>query len=245
MKLLSAVFLTALALVAAAPAQIQDSTGACSAMDGIWSAAQIYYQDKGQWPKSVQELMTEHYISLPDSVIREWEFLLEYNGPPHIIRAMSKTRKFRSEADLMLPLGISYTVPTGRWQSDGLSPVPVSHERPELRAELARDAIGAIWGIRQSAQVYFGDKGQWPRTTEDLVRQHYVEWTQATVHNWTFGMTGTPPDVIVAVSTAAMPDGPGHMLYYDNGSGTWHGYGASNVQDALEHNHTIYVEPVR
>lgn len=94
-----------------------------------------------------------------------------------------------------------------------------------VRSARASDAQATISGIKQAAQVFYQDLGEWPASVEELEQEGYLEIQEATKVQWTFNIVGSPPVSITAVSTEQMRGGAGHEVVYDVRQGTWSGYG--------------------
>jgi len=72
------------------------ASDAKTAISGIWQAAQIFYQDKGTYPSTVEELENESYIKIPAATKLQWQFQL-VGSPPQSITAVS-TEQMRGGA---------------------------------------------------------------------------------------------------------------------------------------------------
>jgi hypothetical protein len=242
-------------------ADTADAHAVRATFDSILMAARVYYQDKGEWPDSVSQLIgytignkidMDHpdqdrgihdLLTIPSAIDSAWNFTLEYKGPPSLIRATAKSKTYRFEGD-NYPIRLWLNVATGEFIGDG---VPVYHRgmlTPDQQAELACDAIGAIWAIHQSSSVYYNDKGVWPESPEILTKEKYMELSSATSRNWSLGYLGTVPQMIIAVSTLEMPDGAGHTIMYDVQRDLWRGYGLSKLKDSIKRCSPVYVEYV-
>ncbi len=55
------------------------ASDAQSAIGSIWNAAQMYYQDKGEWPDDIDQLEPK-YISLKNATKRNWSFTIIGGG---------------------------------------------------------------------------------------------------------------------------------------------------------------------
>jgi len=109
--------------------QADVAANASNAMRAIWEGAQVYYNDKGIWPATVDALDVEHYIgtrpqgveqndeSAPEwvstSVFQQWQFAFIGN-PPEAVVAISK-----KEMPDGAGWGIEYDVKLDTWRGYG------------------------------------------------------------------------------------------------------------------------------
>jgi len=56
------------------------ASDAQSAIGSIWNAAQMYYQDRGEWPDDVEGQLEPKYISLKNATKRQWTFTIIGGG---------------------------------------------------------------------------------------------------------------------------------------------------------------------
>jgi len=90
------------------------ASDAKTAISSIWQAAQIYYQDRGSYPATVDELEESKYVRLSESTKLQWSFSI-VGDPPVSINAVS--------TDLMPGGGgeeVRYDIPRGVWLGYGL-----------------------------------------------------------------------------------------------------------------------------
>ena len=90
------------------------ASDAKTAINGIWNATQVFYQDKGDWPATVEELEQEKYIDLPPSTKLQWTFSI-VGAPPVTITAVS-TEQMRGGAGHQ----VTYNIQDGTWTGYGL-----------------------------------------------------------------------------------------------------------------------------
>jgi len=65
------------------------ASDAQSAIGSIWNAAQMYYQDMGEWPSSVREDLEPKYISIKEATHMKWDCEIVGADPVTQITAMS------------------------------------------------------------------------------------------------------------------------------------------------------------
>lgn len=197
---------------------MRNSSAAKTTINAIWQAAQIFQQDQGKWPASVDELIQAKVIEIAPSTTLQWQFYL-VGSPLQSILAVS-TPSMKAGAGKT----IEYDVDEGVWRGYGL-PNDQEITAAQRQADLSTNAKTTISAIWQAAQVFHQDKGHWPDTFEDIVKERYIEVAPSTESLWQFAIVGNPPKTIVAISKKAMPDGAGHALEYDISRGVWYGYG--------------------
>jgi len=56
------------------------ASDAQSAIGSIWNAAQMYYQDKGEWPDDVEGQLEPKYIKMKAATKRQWVFTMIGGG---------------------------------------------------------------------------------------------------------------------------------------------------------------------
>ncbi|NQV30395.1 MAG: prepilin-type N-terminal cleavage/methylation domain-containing protein [Candidatus Marinimicrobia bacterium] len=56
------------------------ASDAQSAIGSIWNAAQMYYQDRGEWPDDVTTQLEPKYISMKSATTRQWVFTIIGGG---------------------------------------------------------------------------------------------------------------------------------------------------------------------
>ena len=56
------------------------ASDAQSAIGSIWNAAQMYYQDRGEWPDDVEGQLEPKYISMKNATKRQWVFTIIGGG---------------------------------------------------------------------------------------------------------------------------------------------------------------------
>ncbi len=78
-------------------------------IQGIWMFMQLYHQDNGVWPASVEQLSREKYMDLRPSARAQWEFRI-VGSPPELITAVS-TPKMKYGAGQTT----TYNVRDGTW----------------------------------------------------------------------------------------------------------------------------------
>jgi len=56
------------------------ASDAQSAIGSIWNAAQMYYQDRGEWPDDVEGQLEPKYIQMKSATKRQWVFTIIGGG---------------------------------------------------------------------------------------------------------------------------------------------------------------------
>jgi len=90
------------------------ASDAKTAINSIWQAAQIYLQDRGEWPGSVEDLQDASYVNLSDATELQWTFSFQGSPPEEIIA--TSTDQMRGGAGKE----VRYVVKEGRWLGYGL-----------------------------------------------------------------------------------------------------------------------------
>jgi type IV pilus assembly protein PilA len=90
------------------------ASDAKTTINAIWQAAQIYYQDKGDWPSTIEELTNERYVDIATSTGLQWTFQI-VGTPPQTITATS-TELMRGGAGKT----VTYDINGGTWTGYGL-----------------------------------------------------------------------------------------------------------------------------
>jgi prepilin-type N-terminal cleavage/methylation domain-containing protein len=90
------------------------ASDAKTTINAIWQAAQVYYQDRGTYPGSVEELDNEKYLDIATSTGLQWTFSI-IGSPPQSISATS-TELMRGGAGHT----VTYDINQGTWTGYGL-----------------------------------------------------------------------------------------------------------------------------
>jgi len=90
------------------------ASDAKTTINAVWQAAQVYYQDKGEWPANVDDLQNEGYLQISEATNLQWSFNI-IGSPPQTIQANS-TEQMRGGAGKT----VIYTISTGEWRGYGL-----------------------------------------------------------------------------------------------------------------------------
>jgi len=90
------------------------ASDAKTTINAIWQAAQVFYQDKGDWPATVDELEQEKYMEIAQSTKLQWTFTI-VGSPPVTIQATS-TEQMRGGAGHQ----VVYNIQDGTWTGYGL-----------------------------------------------------------------------------------------------------------------------------
>ena len=90
------------------------ASDAKTTINAIWQAAQVYYQDKGEWPATVEELEQEKYLEMAKSTKLQWTFSI-VGAPPVTISAIS-TEQMKGGAGKT----VTYNIEDGSWTGYGM-----------------------------------------------------------------------------------------------------------------------------
>ena len=90
------------------------ASDAKTTINAIWQAAQVFYQDKGTWPATVEDLSNEKYLDISQSTGLQWTFQI-VGSPPVSITATS-TEQMRGGAGQQ----VAYNIQMGTWSGYGL-----------------------------------------------------------------------------------------------------------------------------
>ena len=90
------------------------ASDAKTAISSIWQAYQIYYQDRGDYPASVEDLQDARYVKLSESTMLQWTFTFQGSPPDEIIA--TSTDQMRGGAGKE----VRYVVKEGLWKGYGL-----------------------------------------------------------------------------------------------------------------------------
>ena len=90
------------------------ASDAKTTINAIWQAAQVFYQDKGDWPATIEELETQKYLQISDATKLQWSFSI-VGAPPVTITAVS-TEQMRGGAGHQ----VTYNIQDGSWVGYGL-----------------------------------------------------------------------------------------------------------------------------
>jgi prepilin-type N-terminal cleavage/methylation domain-containing protein len=90
------------------------ASDAKTTISGVWQAAQVFYQDKGEWPATVEELEQESYLQMAQSTKLQWSFSI-VGAPPVTITAVS-TEQMKGGAGKT----VTYNIEDGSWSGYGM-----------------------------------------------------------------------------------------------------------------------------
>jgi prepilin-type N-terminal cleavage/methylation domain-containing protein len=90
------------------------ASDAKTAISSIWQAAQIYYQDRGEYPGEVSDLEEGRYLNLSLSTSAQWDFVINGDPPSSIIA--TSTDQMRGGAGKT----VEYDIERGTWLGYGL-----------------------------------------------------------------------------------------------------------------------------
>lgn len=207
--------------------------------------AQIFFQDRGAWPESVEELEKLNYVKFDSAVSADW--WIRFTGE-QVTNLCAQQKYFAKNANTVsLPdyHRVCYDAETGMWGGSG---VPGYHFGSLTKAQEHELAVGAqsqVLALVRSADVYYQDRGVAP-TVVSLVKSRYTELPMYIRANWDIKLYGFPIDSMVAVLSQWMPDGEGKRFVYYPPSGTWSGYGVLDSMDIEPlYPYLEYVEPAK
>jgi len=188
--LIGVILLVLYAIGAWAQAADDSSGGVKAAIKAIWRGAQLYHQDKGEWPATMDTLLNvrwrnkaeypgqnpdslplHSYVEIPPEVRAEWTFSFE-QGQPQFVRAESVQPSYGGREPLRLQF--RFNTCSGTWQGFDEPTTQDAHVSAEQRAELAaniRNTMRAVW---ETAKVYYQDRGNWPENVKTLRDQDYI-----------------------------------------------------------------------
>jgi hypothetical protein len=210
------------------PPDSTDPALAKAAIEKIWSAANQFHNDHGDWPKTPQELIEKRYLELDSVTLAQWKFSIAL-GYPYSIHAASvdsvwagKHGRVSGYAD---KYHLDYDVIKGIWRGHGQRYYGSDSLSVEERADLIKRVKTSTEMIWFWTEIFYKDRGIWPQTVVELERMKYTQLDPGVIAQWTFALIGSPPEKIIAISTDVMPAGAGHALEYDVKSETWKGFG--------------------
>ncbi len=91
------------------------ASDAQSAIGSIYNAAQMYYQDMGEWPTDVRGDLEPKYISIKEATHSQWEFTMVGGGEDLTqVNAMSKEGMKQGAGK-----EVRYMVATGKFEGYG------------------------------------------------------------------------------------------------------------------------------
>jgi len=90
------------------------ASDAKTTINAVWQATQVFYQDKGEWPSTIEDLVNEKYLDIAKSTALQWTFQI-VGAPPITITATS-TEQMRGGAGKT----VTYNIETGSWEGYGL-----------------------------------------------------------------------------------------------------------------------------
>jgi len=189
----------------------------------IWRQAQIYYQDRGNWPESVEELEKLNYIKFDSSITADWLFtMFKAYSSWRVGAQQCYLAKNANTVSLPDYHRITLDTETGEWHGSGVPSYKRGNLTKQQEADLVYDAQSAIIALMKATGAYYQDRGV-EASVVDLVRGHYVVIPNSVKINWSIHNFGS--DSIEAVSTQWMSDGEGKRFVYYPVTRTWSGYG--------------------
>lgn len=183
----------------------------------IWKAAQIYDQDRGEWPDSIGVLVNLSYLKLDSAVNADWRFGAQF---PASIQAQQKYLAKNARKDgYGAPHSVTYDIETGYWIGSGeLRPILCD---PSFNIQ---EVQSAMYGLASARMISYQDRGTYSSVVQ-LDKDRYVSIPTSVKINWQIRMQD---DSIVARSTDWMPDGPDKVVVYYPKERRFSGYGVSD-----------------
>lgn len=90
------------------------ASDAKTTINAIWQAAQVYYQDKGEWPATVEDLENEKYLEMARSTKLQWTFQI-VGAPPQQVSATSTEQMKGGSGHSVI-----YNIEDGTWTGYGM-----------------------------------------------------------------------------------------------------------------------------
>lgn len=90
------------------------ASDAKTTINAVWQATQVFYQDKGEWPATVEDLENEKYLEISEATRLQWTFAI-VGAPPVTVTATS-TEQMRGGAGHT----VTYNIRDGSWTGYGL-----------------------------------------------------------------------------------------------------------------------------
>lgn len=211
----------------------------------ILRQTQIFFQDRGAWPESVDELVELKYVTLDSAVTADW--WIRFTGNSFLKLCAQQKYLAKNANTVSLPdfHRICYDVETGMWHGSGVPGYHFGNLTKAQEHELAVGAQSQVLALVKSADVFYQDRGAAPSVVS-LVKSRYAELPMHIRANWDIKMYGFPIDSVVAVSTQWMPDGEGKRFVYYPPTQTWSGYGVlDSMQVVPSVPYLEYVEPAK
>ena len=185
----------------------------------IRKSSQIYYQDRGNWPESVELLDSLDYIQFDSTIRADWTFRFLGNPPTQINATQNYLAKNAEQGGMGLPHAVNYDIETGYWNGSGV-------HRTGLNEQFFRvqDVQSSMFALASASLICYQDRGSYSNVVQ-LDRDRYVVIPTSVKVNWNLHIYGAPPDSIVAISSDWMQDGPDNRLVYYPTEHKFAGYG--------------------
>jgi hypothetical protein len=205
-----------------------DPAKAKAVIEDIWQQADVYYQIRGHWPDSVEQLIEENLIAIDSATHAQWEFDIGYRHYPSDISATpldNTGQKGQIDCFWEDNHSISYKVFTGQWRGMGIPKHGVDSLTIEQQFDLTKEVRKALEDIAHGLPIYYEERGHYPRTVRDLEQARLMELTPGVYVQWEFSLVGDPPVAIDATSSHVMQGGKGQVVRYDIVHRKFSGYG--------------------
>lgn len=198
------------------------------AMLDILRGAQVYLQDRGEWPTSVGLLDSLKYVELDSTLRADWTFSLNGHPPTFIRATQNYLAENANKSGFGLPHFAEYDIETGYWRTSARQSYSGGNLALDEQFFLVQEVQSSMFALANAAPISYQDRGTISNVVQ-LVKNRYVLMPNSVKLNWLIRMYGSIPDSIVATSTDWMPDGAGHVLVYFPAEKRFSGYG---VRDA-------------
>ena len=189
-----------------------EATRVMDGIRGICKAILMYFQDFGEDPSSVDELIESDYLEIPELVLMNWNFTL-IGRPVCQIEAISTDEMSGGAGQVIL-----FDLQTGRFDDEGYG-VPIGDPQAPLRV------METINSIYNAALLYRQDNREDPSSVSELIEMRYLVVPAYIHRKWNFMLIGNNPiNQIEAVSTDEMHGGMGHIILFDIQTNQFSGY---------------------
>jgi hypothetical protein len=208
-------------------------------IEEIWQQSQIFYQDRGVFPDSVEQLVDMKYVVLDDAAREQWVFHLNY-GPKGAITAKpvydreGNGKKSKINGYWIGQHSLTFEALTGQWRGYGIPNYRVDSLTAEDKADLTIEVRRVMLLTAEACDTYYQDRGEWPKFFDELRNHKYVLVPTGVYVQWDIELIGEPPNRIDAYSTHVMQGGSGHLLIYDVERDKFEGFGAYGREEMLE-----------
>ncbi len=188
-----------------------EATRVMNVIRSICNAILTYRQDFAEDPSSIEQLLEDGYLEIPEQVSTNWNFTFVGRNPICQIEAISTDEMPDGAGQLIL-----FDLLSGRFEGYG---TPLGDPQAPLRA------METLRSISNAVMMYHQDYGEYPVSVERLVSEEYMFIPVYIDRKWDFEFIGEDPITgIEAISTDEMRGGMGHVIRYDIESDSFSGY---------------------